>query len=244
MANNYQLNYASGRPQMYDVASREQKGVRIVKTLESYFGRHRLKKMTVLDVGASTGIIDNILAREFKEVVGIDIDEEAINYAQINFRQRNLKFKIGDVMKLDFPKNSFGVVVSAHVYEHVPDPKKLFSEIYRVLKPGGMCYLAAVNALWPWEPHYDLPFLSWLPKSLGNLYVRLTGKARVYYETPHNYWQLRAMIKDAGFKIYEYTDKIIDDPEKFGYPRNWSFLRPVSFFVKFLSPTLFWLIEK
>jgi len=244
MANNYQLGYAAGRPQMYDVESREQKGKRIIKTLENFFGKDELRNKTVLDVGASTGIIDNVLTDEFKNVIGIDIDKEALSHARKNFRKKNLKFRIGDAMKLDFPNNNFDIVVCAHVYEHVPDPKNLFKEIHRVLKSGGVCYLAAVNALWPWEPHYDLPFLSWLPKSLGNIYVKFTGKASMYYETPHNYWQLRAMIKNTGFKIYEYTDKIIDDPEKFGYPRNWSFLRSVSFFVRFLSPTLFWLIEK
>ena len=33
------------------------------------------------------------------------------------------------------------------------------------------------------EPHYNLPFLSYLPKSTANYYVRFTGKAKKYYET-------------------------------------------------------------
>ncbi len=42
-----------------------------------------------------------------------------------------------DVQNLTFPDHSFDVCTSLDVLEHVPDDKKAFSEIYRVLKPGG-----------------------------------------------------------------------------------------------------------
>jgi len=238
----YQLNYAAGRPQMYDKISRQQKGIRIVKALENHLGS--LQKLKILDVGASTGIIDNELAKYFGKVVGVDIDKQAIKFASWKFKRINLRFEVGDAMKLKYKNKSFDVIICTHVYEHVPDTNKLFTEIYRVLKPEGIVYLAAVNALWPWEPHYDLPFLSWLPKSLGNLYVRLTGKAKHYYETPRSYGQLRKMIYGAGFKIYDYTVKIINDPVKYGYPSSWELLRPVGFLAKYLSPTFFWILEK
>ena len=239
----YQVDYAAGRKQMYDIASREQKGIRMIKTLGEYFGHEKLKRLSVLDVGASTGIIDNVLAGKFKSVIGIDIDKEAIKHAKENFKKSNLKFKVDDAMKLSFADQSFDVVICAHVYEHVPSDKKLFEEIYRVLKPGGVSYLAAVNALWPWESHYDLPFLSWLPKKWANWYVRISGKAKEYYETPKNYWQLRRML-NIRFRIYEYTQKIIDSPETFGYPKSWNLFGPVSFLAIYFSPTLFWILEK
>jgi len=244
---NYQLDYASGRSQMYDKASRENKARRMIKTLEDFLGKTKLKNLKVLDLGTSTGIIDNILAEKFKKVVGADIDEEAVKFAKENFKKNNLEFRVEDAMKLSFKEKSFDIVICAQVYEHVPSAKKLFSEIYRVLSPGGTCYLAAINKLWPWEPHYNLPFLSWLPKPIANIWIRLSGKADRYYETPKTYWGLTRFTKK--FKKVEYTQKILRNPKKFGYGDI--IKGPFAFFVKaaspmakYFAPTFFWLLIK
>lgn len=244
MRGNYQFDYAARRPQMYDVGSREQKGVRMVRTLGHFFGHDKLKELKVLDVGASTGIIDNILAKSFGVVTGIDIDQVALDYAKTKYKRTNLKFQLGDAMKLNFKDNSFDVVICAHVYEHVPNSQKMFSEIHRVLKPRGVCYLAAVNSLWPMEPHYDLLFLSWLPKKLANIYMKIFNKSDRYHETPQNYWQLSKMVTHTKFERFDYTNKIIKQPEVFGYPKIWKLLSPVSVIATFLSPTFFWILKK
>lgn len=242
----YQKEYASIRPQMYDETSRIKKAERIVLTLKDYYGAKKLKTLRVLDVGASTGIIDNILADSFKEVVGIDIDEGGIKYARSKFKKRNLLFKKDDAMKLSFKNGSFDVVICTHVYEHVPSAKKLFSEIKRVLKPKGVCYLAAVNALWPLEPHHNLPFLSYLPKSIANVYIRIIGKNE-YYETLATYWGLMRLTN--GFTPLNYTDKIILNPKKFGYSDKIMNKIPtplrklLASSSKYISPTTFWLLR-
>ncbi|QQG47061.1 MAG: class I SAM-dependent methyltransferase [Candidatus Woesebacteria bacterium] len=237
----YQENYASQRTQMYDRKSRELKGLRIVKTLGDFFGDDNLKYKKVLDIGASTGIIDNVLAKHFKKVTGTDIDKEAIKFAQNKFRSSNLRFEIEDAMKLSFKKSSFDIVICTHVYEHVPDPKKLFSEIYRVLKPNGVCYLAAQNKLWPMEAHHDLLFLSYLPKPLADIYIKIFRGKDEYYEHPMSYWELKNVLKK--FEINEYTVAIMLFPKKFGYNLPFfSFLfAPIA---KYFAPTLFWILEK
>lgn len=245
MNKNYQKNYAEGRPQMYDMKSREQKGIRIVKTLGDYFGSKNLSKLQVLDVGASTGIIDNVMAPFFKKLIGTDIDKKAIIYAKKNFKRKNLEFKVEDAMKLSFKNNSFDVVICTHVYEHVPNAQRLFDEIYRVLKPNGVCYLAAINAMWPWEPHYNLLFLSWLPKTLADKYVRLFKKAKNYYETPLTYWGIKNITKK--FELINYTEKIIINPKKFGFA-DWnienSLTKILSKFATYFLPTFFFLLKK
>lgn len=243
----YQKEYASIRPQMYDEKSRKEKGKRIVLTLSDYFGKKELKNKVVLDVGASTGIIDNVIADHVKKLVGTDIDQGAIAFAKKQFKKNNLIFKTEDAMKLTFKDNSFDVVICTHVYEHVPNADKLFREIYRVLKPGGVCYLAAINALWPMEPHYDLPFLSYVPKSLANIYIRVKGK-KEYYETPVTYWGLMKLTNK--FERLDYTQKILMNPKKFGYsslilsqiPRF--LLTIASIISKYIAPTTFWLLVK
>ncbi len=234
---------------MYDYSSREKRAYRMIKTLEEYFGKDRLSSLTVLDIGSSTGIIDNILSTRFKKVIGSDIDEEAINYAKENFKNKNLQFRLANGINLNFKSNIFDVVICAQVYEHVPNQKKLFSEIYRVLKPRGVCYLAALNKLRILEPHYGLPFLSWLPKNLANLYLKLTGKGKFYFETLRTYWELKEMNK--RFRITDWTREIILNPKKYGYddkiPSNPVLSKPlqlVSVFYKFFSPTFFWIMTK
>lgn len=233
--------YSEIRPQMHDLLSRKQKGVRIVKTLEAFIGKDAVKNGKLLDIGSSTGIIDSVLSGSFGEVWGIDIDKVGIVFAIKNFRKKNLHFEVGNALKLRFKNDSFDIVICTHVYEHVSDPKKLFNEIYRVLKPGGICYLAAINALWPIEPHYNLLFLSWLPKNIANIYVKIFGKAEKYWENPMFRSQLIDLVKK--FKINDYTDKILSEPKKFGY-QNRRIPKIFSSFLRFLTPTFFWLLVK
>ena len=232
---------------MYDKRSREQKAKRIIKLLQSYYGTKELNKLTLLDIGASTGIIDNYLAKSFKKVTGVDIDINAISFARKKFKRSNLIFQVDDAMKLSFKINAFDVVVCTHIYEHVSNSNKLFSEIYRVLKPQGVCYLAAINRFWPLEPHYNLLFLSWFPKKLANLYVQITGKSKEYYENPKSYWGLKKLTKK--FKRLEYTQKMVRNPKTFGFEEKINgILSLIGYFfsplLKYFTPTFFWLLIK
>lgn len=241
---NYQLDYASLKPQMYDRKSREKKAIRIIRTLGDYFGEKKLEDLKLLDIGSSTGIIDNFLSGKFKEVYGIDIDEGAVEFAKKNFKKNNLFFSLGDALNLKFPDKSFDVVICTHIYEHVPNPEKLISEIYRVLKPKGVCYFAAINKWWFLEPHYNLPFLSWLPKEIANFYIKLSGRAESYYETPRSYKELQNLTKK--FKVIDYTEKILRDPRKFGYDNQIGIngIGVISKILKYYTPTFFWLLVK
>jgi len=248
-AKKYQLDYAAGRSQMYDVESRKDKARKIVKLLELAVGKDKVSKMRVLDIGGSTGIIDCILSESFKKIIGIDIDKQAIDYANKKFKRKNLKFEVGDALNLHYKDDSFDLVICTHVYEHVADQEKLFKEIHRVLKKNGLCYLAATNRLWILEPHYNLPFLSWLPKRLANLYMKTTGKGDQYYESPLTYWGLRRLT--SRFRIIELTDKIIRNLETYGYNTNIFRKAPLRYIIfllsplaKYLSPTFIWILVK
>ncbi len=167
----------------------------------------------LLDVGASTGIIDNYLSSTFFHVTGIDIDEAAISYAAKTFDKDNLDFQIGDAMDLHFPDNCFDVVICAHVYEHVPDAVVMFDQIYRVLKPGGVCYFSAGNRLMVNEPHYNHKFLSVMPRPLAHLYLRLLSRGNHYYEKHLTYWGLKQLIRK--FECQDYTIRLVEQPDKY-----------------------------
>lgn len=210
----YQSNFSALYPAAGDRESRLRKARTIASVLADHFGgTEALRRVRLLDVGASTGAIDAALATQLAEVVGIDIDADAIAAAQREQTAPNLRFVLGDAMALDFPDASFDAVLCAHVYEHVPDAARLMAEIRRVLKPGGICYFAAGNRYQPVEPHYRLPLLSVMPKALAHRYLQVLGRGTHYYEQHLSYWGLRALVRD--FRLTDYSRRIIDDPERY-----------------------------
>ncbi|MFZ2286835.1 MAG: arsenite methyltransferase [Bacteroidales bacterium] len=98
---------------------------------------------TLLDLGSGAGndcFVARALVGENGHVTGIDFTEEMLSRAESN-RQKlgysNIKFVKGDIEEMPLPDNSYDVVVSNCVLNLVPDKQKAFSEILRVLKPGG-----------------------------------------------------------------------------------------------------------
>ncbi len=191
---------------------RRRKAMTMAAVLGHAFG-DCLRNVRLLNVGCSTGIIDECLALHVKSVVGIDIDAPAIETARARCTSNNVEFRIGDAMNIDFPDASFDVVICSQVYEHVPDPAKMMDEIYRVLVPGGICYFAATNRFCVMEQHYHLPFLSIIPVSVAHWYLRLSGKGQYYYERHRSLGGLRGLVR--RFNVDDYTQRILSDPGMF-----------------------------
>lgn len=209
----YQENFSAHHADaMYDRDARERKAQTMVAVLDDFL-RTDLRSLSLLDIGASTGIIDSYLADHFKTVVGVDIDRQAIMRAAEMRDKPNLRFALGDAMNLPFADKCFDVLICAQIYEHVPDATKLLSEIHRVLKPRGICYFAAGNRLSINEPHYRLPFLSILPRPLAHVYLRLARRGTFYYEKHLSYWGLKALVR--RFELIDYTARIVTHPELF-----------------------------
>ena len=245
----YQYNFSEIlHKQMYNKAYRRKKAKTIIAVLCDFY-HTPLKDLSVIDIGSSTGIIANYCADYFGSVTGIDIDENAIKFAGKNFRKNNLQFFQQDSMSIDFTDGKFDVVICAQVYEHVPDAKKLMSEIHKILKPGGICYFAAGNRLNVQEAHYNLPFLSVIPRPFAHLYIKTAGKADFYYEKHFSYWGLRNLV--SSFKLIDYTIKITNNPDQFHtrymLPKNMHKTRIAKLVVNhlyWLFPTYIWLLQK
>lgn len=212
----YQENYTENpvaKQNMYDEEGRTAKAKKIVAILNDHVGD--LSGLTVLDVSCSTGLMSRQFALSFANVTGIDIDGNAVSYAQRQNDFSNVAFYKMDALHMQFPDNTFDIVVCNQMYEHVPDAEQLLTEIRRVLAPGGTCYFGATNRLKIIETHYGrLPFLSYLPKPLANLYLRLLGRGNRYYENLYTYWTLKRLCSE--FETTDYTKAVIRRPENFG----------------------------
>ena len=209
----YQYDFSVGNAPMHDVEGRARKALTMVRILDDALGG-RFADAEVLNLGCSTGIIDDVLAQHARRVLGIDIDAPGVAAAQAQHRRPNLEFRLMDGMRLELPDASFDVVICSQVYEHVPDPARMLAEIHRVLRPGGVCYFAATNRLRVMEQHYYLPFLSIVPVPLAHWYLRLLRRGTHYHERHLTYWSLRRLV--ARFAIEDYTRRAVDEPERFG----------------------------
>ncbi|HVD86864.1 MAG TPA: class I SAM-dependent methyltransferase [Solirubrobacterales bacterium] len=78
--------------------------------------------------------------------------------------------------KLDFPDDSFDVVMLANVYEHIlpEDRVASFHEMRRVLRPEGIVVGQIPNPYFPIESHSRLPFMGWLPIRAQKIYWKLS----------------------------------------------------------------------
>ncbi|WP_419168974.1 class I SAM-dependent methyltransferase [Halobacteriovorax sp.] len=110
------------------------------------------KGSKILEVGCGTGTTSRWLYDNISEdVVGIDISESGINFARENSDKVKYFLMSGD--DLNFEENKFDIVISFDLVEHIPNIQKHFSEVSRVLKPGGR-YIFATPNKWtniPWE---------------------------------------------------------------------------------------------
>ncbi len=245
----YQYNFSEKhKDEMYNIQTRERKAATIVAVLRDHL-KSGIRSSSVIDIGCSTGIITNLLSFHVNKIVGIDIDETAIDFAKKNHLRNNLTFKTSDAMHICYPDNNFDIAICAHIYEHVPDASILMSEIYRVLKPGGICYFAAGNRLNIIEAHYQLPFLSIIPKRFAHFYLRLTNKGTHYYEKHLTHRGLKKLTRD--FEIIDYTGKIIENPIFFHAEymiKNRSLkaiiARKIVKYAYFLCPGYIWLLRK
>lgn len=245
----YQFDYSKIIPEaMYNREAREKKAKTMLAVFRDYYNMDP-KPFSLLDVGCSAGFISNYLSDYFGKVFGIDIDEPAIDFARNHFKQDNLMFAKIDSQKIKFAENTFDAVICAHIYEHVPDAQLLMSEIYRVLKTGGVCYFAGGNQLRIMEPHYHLPFLSIIPRPLAHAYIRLSGRGEFYYEKHLSFWALKKLTRH--FERIDYTRPIIEQPDCFAaeymLPPNSNRAKLAKFISKYaywLCPTYIWLLRK
>lgn len=189
-----------------DLASRARKALKIERLLrlDDLPGNRRL-----LEVGAGSGGISHYFGTHPSgrfEVDAVDVvDSRAVHEG---FRYRTVPGT-----GLPFENETFDIVISNHVIEHVGDQhaqQHHLAELHRVLKPSGRCYLAMPNRWMLVEPHYGLAFLSWLPEHLRTPWLRLWQKGRNYDCRPLTRGVLERAMVSAGFDFEQIHARAVD----------------------------------
>ncbi len=100
----------------------------------------------VLDLGCGYGgkTVELMKVCHARQVYGIEPFEKMIELSRLYANSQDAKqchFKVCSQYEIPFDSNSFDAIVSHDVLEHVADPRKTISEIYRVLRPGGRAFI-------------------------------------------------------------------------------------------------------
>lgn len=149
-----EFDYDSIPTGYYDTIYRQNKGVQskwhYLKF--KFFQEHIRTTDRLLDIGCGPGtFLGNF--NQYASAIGIDISAAQIDYATQHYATKQRTFSTFSGNALPFEDASFDVVTLIEVIEHVSPEvvDHLFSEAYRVLKPGGRFYVSTPNygSLWP-----------------------------------------------------------------------------------------------
>lgn len=108
-----------------------------------FFLPHLRPGMRLLDCGCGPGTITVNLAEIVApgDVVGIDIVDKQFEIGRTYARERglsNVRFETGNIYDLPFSSNNFDAVFAHAILYHLKTPRKALTELYRILKPGGV----------------------------------------------------------------------------------------------------------
>lgn len=140
--------------QNYDFMANEYHNIRTKKFLEGWFYNELLEmpatlkllgnvnKKKILDFGCGTGIYAKLLTKKGAKVKGFDISEEMLKIAKKE--NPKLDLRIGSGYKIPF-KEKFDIVLSPLVMHYLSDWNKVFKQVRKVLKSGGIFLFSTGN---------------------------------------------------------------------------------------------------
>jgi len=128
----------------------EKTGQRLVKLLkESDFNGTK-----IFDAGCGFGSIAIEIAKAYPktEITGIDLAEPLLKIGQNLIKEESLEKQIilkkGDVQKIDYPDNTFDLVINSYLLHIVENSVKMLNEIERITKPGGIIMITDLRKCW------------------------------------------------------------------------------------------------
>lgn len=117
------------------------------------------KGKKVLNVGCFIGYGETRIFSQAKEIIAIDSDAEALEFAHQNRFIPNAKFEKVDARRLPFSNATFDTVIAFQIIEHIPpmEVHSFLEEVRRVLKEKGLLFVVTPNRKFRLMP-FQRPF--------------------------------------------------------------------------------------
>jgi SAM-dependent methyltransferase len=182
----------------------------------------------VLDLGSGLGAMSEELVLCGANVTALEPGAAWAKITRERVERHKGEFRLIEAVgeSVPLPDGSVDLVVSLQVLEHVNSPRRVLSEVWRVLRPGGHFYLACENYLAFHEGHYQVPWLPLLPKSLGAIYLRFLGRSPKFLYDAVTYVTYPGILRECrmlGFVRSRDEQLSINLRSKSGF--KWALLR-------------------
>ncbi len=163
----------------------------VVEWLISFFRRARagmilrqMKPGRILDIGCGRGLMLKELKEHGWECFGTEYSAKA---AAATSEFLGIPIQVTtDIRTCTYPDHSFDVVTLWHVFEHIPNPIEILSEIRRILKPGGLVIIEVPN------------LSSWQFKIIGQTWIHLDAPRHFFHYSRKS---LKSLIETHGFQV-------------------------------------------
>ncbi|MEP4431239.1 MAG: bifunctional 2-polyprenyl-6-hydroxyphenol methylase/3-demethylubiquinol 3-O-methyltransferase UbiG, partial [Hyphomicrobiales bacterium] len=124
----------------------------IKEKVSAHFGldanaTNAFKNLRFLDIGCGGGLLCEPMARLGADIVGVDPSETNINVASLHAEQSGLSidYRATSAEALAAAGDSFDVILNMEVVEHVADVPLFLSECSKMVRPGGLMFVATIN---------------------------------------------------------------------------------------------------
>lgn len=174
-----------------------------------------LDRQAVLDVGAGMGGFAVAVRLRGATVAACDFNRAYCTIIRLRAARHGVDLPVYQAAgeALPFAAGSFSAVVSWDVIEHVRSPGHVLQELNRVLAPGGVALVTAINR-WAWkDPHYHIRGLSWLPRGWAEKVIARRGRSKQHAAfqdmqrlSEMHYFSYPAFVRLArrhGFRVYD-----------------------------------------
>ena len=165
--------------------------IELFKSEVKKFSGIDFKDKKLLEIGAGVGTFVVTARKKYNiNAYGIEPSKDEFSpffeISTLLLKEHNLPGDIviqGNAENLPFENDSFDLIYSTNVLEHVQNPKKVLEESVRVLKKGGFLQFVIPNYFSFWEGHYGILWPCLTNKFLAKAYVKLIGKNPEYINT-------------------------------------------------------------
>jgi len=166
----------------------------------SLVGRYAGEGREILELGAGPANRTTEFLAGRGIVTGVDVDPDVLAN---RFCSRAIVY---DGIKLPLPSNSFDVVVSNYVCEHIENPAAVCREVHRVLRPGGAFVFRTPN-LWHYVSIISSLTPHWLHRLVANRARALSGHHEPYptFHRMNTRRTCRRILRGQGFQIVHCT---------------------------------------
>lgn len=173
-----------------------------------------VKNKVVVDAACGEGYGSAILGKYAKNVIGVDIDEDAVKRAINNYACSNVEFIQGSIEALPFQDNSIDVFVSFETIEHVNEElqNKFICEVKRVLKEDGIFIISSPNkAIYSdlFDYHNEFHVHELYKDEFKNLLKKEFKNINLF----NQYFEVASFIDNNS--IYEAKSEFVKDRDKY-----------------------------